>query len=299
MGQNRFHRWVGLSCLWAGVLVAATTLSAQTDIQVATPGGTTVAEKNVDSLRASYAVSLPPDVELTALARRRSPGSSSGTPTGYGAEFGDIFVGAGFQSRMRYVRHLAPRRRVDGWVGGGIGLGNARKNLGVELEFTSYSTLRSGFLNHRSFSFKVHRRLPWNTSIAYGWENAIRSEGLDGGSSMYGVASRAFKLRDRSSPFSRVTMSAGVGGGRFQTENAIEDWKHGMNAFGSVGVRILPPFSLITEWTGQDLTLGASIVPFPRIPLSISPAFADVTGTAGDGRRFIVGVGMDFSLLRK
>jgi len=282
-----------------GVLVAAPTISAQTHIPLATPGDTTVAEKNVDSLRASYAVSLPADVELTSLARRVAPGSSSGTPTGYGAEFGDVFVGVGFQSRMRYVRHLPPSRRVDGWVGGGIGLGNARRNLGVELEVTSYSTLRSGFLNHRSFSFKVHRRLPWNTSIAYGWENAIRSEGLDGGSSMYGVASHSFKLRDSSSPFSRVTMSAGVGDGRFQTESAIKDWKHGVNAFGSIGVRILPPFSLITEWTGQDFTLGASIVPFPRIPLAISPAFADLSGTAGDGPRFIVGVGMDFSLLRK
>jgi len=61
----------------------------------------------------------------------------------------------------------------------------------------------------------------------------------------------------------------------------------------SVGVRVLSPLSLIADWTGQDLMLGASIVPFVRLPLFIAPAFADVTGSAGDGARFVLGVGMD------
>jgi hypothetical protein len=40
------------------------------------------------------------------------------------------------------------------------------------------------------------------------------------------------------------------------------------------------------------LNLGASIAPFPNIPLIITPGVADVTGNAGSGGgRFILGVG--------
>jgi hypothetical protein len=255
-----------------------------------------VAAQNVDSLRASYILPLPPSVEVGRTAIRSSPGSSSGTPVAYGAEWGDLFLGAGFQNRMRYVKNLPYRQRVDGAVVGGFGLGNPRKILGIEAAITSFSTVRTGFFRHSSFSFKVHRALPWNMAIAYGWEDWIRTKGLDGGSSMYGVVSSYIRTREPyGSPFSSITLSAGLGGGRFQTEDAIIAQKHGVNAFGSVGVRVLSPVSLIADWTGQDLTLGASIVPFVRIPLFLTPAFADVTGTAGDGARFIIGAGLDFS----
>ncbi len=249
-----------------------------------------IAAQNVDSVRASYVLDLPPNLEVRTFAMRSSPGSSSGTPTAYGAEFGDVFFGAGYQARTRYTIHQ------DGAVVGGFGLGNPRKTLGIEAAITSFSTVRSGFFRHSSFSFKVHRALPGNLAIAYGWEDAIRTRGLDGGSSMYGVLSSYIRTREiDGSPFSSITLSAGVGGGRFQTEKQINAWKHGVNAFGSVGVRVLSPVSLLADWTGQDLTVGASLVPFIRLPLFITPAFADVTGTAGDGARFILGVGLDFS----
>ncbi len=259
-----------------------------------------VAAQNVDSLRRSYILALPPSVEVVRTAIRSSPGSSAGTPTAYGAEFGDIFLGAGFQARTRYTKGLPFRQRADGAVVGGFGLGNSRTAVGIEMAITSFSTLRSGFFRHSSFSFKVHRALPWNLAVAYGWEDAIHSSGTDGGSSMYGAVSSYFRTRETyGSPFSSVTLSAGVGNGRFQTEKAFLAGKKGVNAFGSVGVRVLSPVSLLADWTGQDLTLGASIVPFVRLPLFISPAFADVTGTAGDGARFILGVGLDFSFSQR
>jgi hypothetical protein len=259
-----------------------------------------VAAQNVDSLRASYILALPPGVEVSTSAIRSSPGSSSGTPTAYGAEFGDVFFGAGYQQRTRYTKGLPWRQRADGAVVGGFGLGNPRKTLGIEAALTSFSTVRSGFFRHSSFSFKIHRALPGNLAIAYGWEDAIHSSGTDGGSSMYGVVSSYIRTRDTyGSPFSSVTLSAGVGNGRFQTEKAFLAGKKGVNAFGSAGVRVLSPVSLIANWTGQDLTLGASIVPFVRLPLFITPAFADLTGSAGDGARFILGVGLDFSFSQR
>jgi hypothetical protein len=263
-------------------------------------GGRGLGAQNIDSLRASYLLPLPPSVELANPAYRIAPGSSSGTPTAYGAEFGDVFFGAGYQHRMRYTRGLPWPRSADGAVGAGFGLGDPRKSLGIELVYTSFSTVRSGFFHHSSFSFKVHRALPWNLAIAYGWEDAIHSRGTDGGSSMYGVMSSYIRTRETSeSPFSSVTLTAGVGDGRFQREQAFYDGKQGVNAFGSVGVRVLNPVSLFADWTGQDLMLGASIVPFVRLPLFITPAFADVTGSAGDGARFVLGVGLDFSFSKR
>src|SRR5205085_8012062 len=60
---------------------------------------------------------------------------------------------------------------------------------------SSFSTVRSGFFHHSSFSFKIHRELPWNLAVAYGWEDAIRTKGTDGGTSMYWVATAGIPLR--------------------------------------------------------------------------------------------------------
>jgi hypothetical protein len=266
--------------LVASIHLAAVSLSAQ----------------NVDSLRASYVLAPPPSVEVVRAAIRSSPGSSSGTPTAYGAEFGDVFFGAGYQQRTRYFKGLPWRQSADGAVFGGFGLGNPNRIVGIEATLTSFSTIRSGFFRVMSFSFKVHRTLPWNLAIAGGWEDAIHSQGTDGGSSKYGVLTSYIPTRENSeSPFSSITLSAGIGNGRFQTEKAFYDGKRGVNGFGSIGVRVLSPVSLLADWTGQDLMLGASIIPFVRIPLFIAPAFADVTGSAGDGARFVLGVGMNFN----
>ena len=241
--------------------------------------------QNLDSLRNSYRLPLPQLVQAAGSAYRETPGSSAQSPTAYGADWGDGYLGAGFQGRMRYTKALPLHRRVDGAVFFGFGLGNSDRNVGFEGDITSYSTVRSGFLNHTSFSFKLHRNLPGNFAIAAGWEDAIRTKGLDGGTSIYGVVSSAYK---------RLTMSGGLGGGRFRTESNIDNGIHRVNAFGSVGVRVADPVSLIADWAGQDLALAASIVPFARLPLYILPGVADVTGSAGDGARFILGVGLGF-----
>ncbi|MBO1349159.1 MAG: hypothetical protein EBE86_018005 [Hormoscilla sp. GUM202] len=57
----------------------------------------------------------------------------------------------------------------------------------------------------------------------------------------------------------------------------------------------MPQMHAIAEWTGQDLTVGISVVPFQNLPLVITPAVTDITGNAGDGSRFILGIGYGFS----
>ncbi|HXV16716.1 MAG TPA: hypothetical protein VD758_08050 [Gemmatimonadaceae bacterium] len=257
--------------------------------------------QNVDSIRASYILELPSNAQRIIPSIRISPGSSSGTPTAYGAEWGDVFGGVGFQARMRYVSDTLPlRRKADGAADFGFGLGNSESAIGIEVNFTSFSTVRSGFFHHSSFSFKIHRELPWNMAIAYGWEDAIRTKGTDGGNSMYGVLTAGIPLRDDyDAPFSRLTVTAGAGNGRFQKEQDFYAGRNHLNPFGSLGLRIIPAMSFIADWTGQDLMLGASIVPFARIPFFITPSFADITGSAGDGARFVMGAGLDFDFTKR
>jgi hypothetical protein len=252
-------------------------------------GASSLGAQNVDSLKNIYLLPVPPTVIRAAAAAasrsRETPGSSAQSPTAYGADFGDGYIGAGFQGRMRYVGDAPLSKRMDGAVFAGFGLGNSDDNVGFEGDITSFSTIRSGFGHHSTFSFKFHRNLPRNFAVAAGWEDAIRTKGLDGGTSLYGVVSTAYK---------RVTVSAGLGGGRFRTESNIDNGIHRVNAFGSVGVHVAEPVSLIADWAGQDLALAASIVPFAGLPLFVLPGVVDVTGSAGDGARFILGVGLGF-----
>src|SRR2546423_3687384 len=245
--------------------------------------GLRVSAQDVDTARAKFIIALPPDAQVYRFNTQISPGSSSGTPTAYGAEWGDVFFGAGYQARTRRGTH------VDGDAYAGLGLGNSRDYIGIELAYTSFTTIRHGFFRESSFSFKVDRDLPWNFALAYGWEDAIHSSGTDGGSSQYGVLTSFIPTRRDGSYFlSSITLSGGIGNGRFQTENAFNAGKNGVNGFGSIGVRVFRPISVIADWTGQDLMVGASIVPIPNFPLFITPAYADVTGTAGDGARFVI-----------
>lgn len=217
------------------------------------------------------------------------PGISVSTPTAYGANFGDVFIGAGFQARTRYAP--SGRDGIDGSAVAGIGLGNSARAVGVEVAMTFLSTIDSRLFDRTSFSFKVHRLLPANVGIAVGWENAVViGDDADGGDSLYGVVSKVFQFPDPDFA-RRVSLSLGVGNGRFRFEDDVLSDRDRVNVFGSVGVDLIPSVSLLADWTGQDLAMGASWVPFTRFPLVITPGFADITGHAGDGARFILGVG--------
>jgi hypothetical protein len=252
-------------------------------------------EAEIAALREQLKIpELPVVLTPSTLGPAASPGSSSGSPTAFGADFGSLFTGASFQERTRFTESS------DGAVSAGFGLGDATKAVGLEvavsvLDLTTNNGDDQAF-DRGSFSFKLHRRFPNNFAVAVGYENAIVWGFTDAGSSLYGVGSKIFQLQDSPrKPFSSLTVSLGVGNGRFQSEDDFNADKDNLNVFGSAGLRVLEPVSVIADWTGQDLTLGASIVPFRNIPIVITPAVADITGSAGDGSRFILGVGYSYS----
>jgi hypothetical protein len=219
---------------------------------------------------------------------RSSPSITIINPSGYGASSGSVGIGLGLQERTRF------RDESDGVIGLGFGLGNPQKNLGLQVGITLVDIsdpFRDGTVN-----LKLHRRLPYDLSVALGVQGAVTWGDPDGGSSVYGVATKRIPLKEnRSEPFSEIYTSLGVGGGQFRSEFNIDNELESVGVFGSVAVRVIEPINLIGEWTGQDLTFGVSIVPFRTLPLVIVPGITDVTGQAGDGARLILGVGYSLS----
>lgn len=259
---------------------APRSISAQDPAPAATPPSV------LDSLRAQFRL---PDIPVQMQIVRSAygvPAASLGSPTAFGASRGAVFAGAGYQQRTRYGN------LGDGAISAGFGIGAARI-VALEVTVTSFSTLRQGFGKNGSASFKVHRLINSRLGVAAGYENAVPWGGTDGGSSLYVVASRLIPLAgDEGKPFGGVGVSLGVGNARFRSERAVRAGEEGVNVFGSASVRILQPVTLMADWTGQDLNAGLAFQLPNNIPFSFSLGFADITGRAGDGARFIAGGGV-------
>lgn len=228
-------------------------------------------------------------LQRTARRSRSAPGISVLTPSAYGQSWGSASIGLGLQSRTRFTN------TADGVLGFGIGLGDARKSIGIDVGLTIVDLI-GDTAQDGTVSIKLHRRLPDDFAVAAGIKNLIRFGATDSQTGYYGVVTKRFQLQENvEKPFSQLFVSAGVGSGQFRSELDITNNRDSVGIFGSVAVRMAEPVSAIAEWSGQDLTLGLSIVPFPEVPLVITPALTDITGSAGDGSRFILGIGYGFS----
>jgi hypothetical protein len=228
-----------------------------------------------------------PKKKLLRRAVRYSPSITLLTPSAYGKSWGQISVGGSFQSRTRFGSES------DAAIGFGFGFGDARKAVGLDVGVGIGDV--SGF-QRGTVGFKLHRQLGNQLAIAVGVNNALTWGLIDGGISPYGVVTKGFRMREETRmPFSQLYVSAGAGTGRYRSEGDVINRRDSVGAFGSVAVRVIEPMNLIAEWSGQDLTLGLSILPFPKVPLVFSPAVTDVTGTAGDGPRFTFGIGLGFT----
>jgi hypothetical protein len=214
-----------------------------------------------------------------------SPALSIYIPVGYGADRNTVFLSGSYQSSVREDSGDV------GAAGIGIGLGNAAKTVGVEL---SYALETSENFGEGGFNAKIHRRLGQDLAGAIGWNGFLNFGRNDFEQSKYGVITKVFRTQESlNSPFSRVSVTAGVGDGQFRSNGAVKAGDNNVNVFGNVALRVIRPVSLIAEWTGQDLALGLSIAPFKNLPFVITPAVRDIAG-AGDGARFVLGAGTAF-----
>ena len=221
------------------------------------------------------------------------PGITSNTPIAYGGFKGQGAVGIAYQDRTRFSN------KSDGIAGVALSFGSPQTvGLDVVLTALDLSNKNGGSFGSRSaLSLKAHRPLNDTLAVALGVEDLIASNKTpDQRRSVYGVVTKQLNLKPSSNDaFSRLHLSLGVGNGRFQSENDVFAGRNGIGVFGSVAVQATPAIRPFAEWTGQDMNVGASIVPFKRIPLIITPALADITGSAGNRTRFTLSAGYRFS----
>ncbi len=243
------------------------------------------------------------------------PVGGLGTPTAFGANWGDFFVGAGYQNQTRPAdvftnptpSTLTAKLPETYAYSAGLGLGDARSFLGLETVATTYNRAGSGSFENGGISFKLHKLLGDNFAIAGGYENAITfgsnsgaatnpDGGVNGARTGYGVASLVLNPDPNVGFFSNTTLSVGAGAGRFRSVGDIRTNRDTINVFGSVGTRLSPNFSLVADWNGQDLGVGLPItIPFGGgSAFQVTPALVDLANSETGGSRFVVSGGLGF-----
>jgi hypothetical protein len=225
------------------------------------------------------------------LPNKGSPGFTIGVPSGFGADRNRFYSGFSFQTDTRYGND----DDRDGTMGFGVGLGNAQKNVGVELSYTLASFGSNRDFGSGGFNAKIHRQFDEGLSVAAGWNGFITiGQEEDFKDSIYVSGTKIFRTRESlDSPFSRMALTLGVGNGQFRTEDSVTNDENTFNPFASLSFRVVRPMSAIVEWTGQDLAIGTSISPLKRVPLTVNIAVRDIVG-AGDGARLVGGIGTSF-----
>ena len=191
----------------------------------------------------------------------------------------------------------------DGGFGVGVGLGDPARFVGAELAYAGNGTTRSGFFTNGTLSARLHR-IVGGYGVSIGQENITQigvssGPGPDGGRSNFLAVSRLVRLGVRdtisvadSMPHRELMWTVGIGDGRFRREQDVFANKSTVNVFGSLGYRFHERFAAIVDYTGQDVALALSVVPFRCFPLVVTPGFADVAGLAGDGARFVLAIGL-------
>ncbi|MEM9089105.1 MAG: hypothetical protein AAGC93_10210, partial [Cyanobacteria bacterium P01_F01_bin.53] len=173
------------------------------------------------------------NVPASVSRRRAYPGITISNPTGYGADRGQIFAGIGFQSRTRFSGGtIFGGGSRDGTVGVGFGIGDARESVGFQISYTAASFGGSRAPLSGGLNAKIHKQ------FGNGWAAAIGGEGIinfgrlpedddeiefnDFEGTYYGSVTKVINLReDFNQPFSRLSLTGGVGSGRFRSVDQI------------------------------------------------------------------------------
>jgi len=263
--------------------------------QTNSPGTSDNSPIDVENLRQQLLIEplVKPAPPAQAAKRTYPPGLSFGAPSAFGAGWGDVFVGASGATRSS----KSGDNPLDGSISTGFGLGNSQKLVGLEFAFNNGSIKNFG--KNGTFDLKVHRiayaKGTNQVGVAAGWKTFAQygNEGVRD-SSAYGVVTTYSLLRpnDSVNPMP-ISFSAGAGGGDFRQGNAST------GVFGGVGVQVHPQVGVGFGWSGVGLNIGASFVPVPTIPLTITAQGADLTDNSSGGTVFVLSVGYGFNFLPK
>jgi hypothetical protein len=205
-------------------------------------------------------------------------------PSAYVAEWGNYFISSSIYGYQEGNGN--DTFNVDGGVSVGVGLGNARRFLAVEVDFNLESladTNNGGSLDVRlgrelisTHTFALQLGAGWLGVASYGnWPKP--------GGSPYGVVTAAWPLRPNAADFRQtLQVNLGGGGGRLQRIDGQDLSSVGLLA--SVGVELTPNLGISAGWAGRGANASVSYVPLRATPLYLTLSGANLTNVDGTGR---------------
>ena len=230
-----------------------------------------------------------PPINIDA-AQFYHPGSGTGIPEGFGSEWGNVFITL-FGASTDRIRTTY----VDSSISMGLGLGNPRDLVGLELNYNILST-RTALALNGSFDIKLHRYIfqdnrvvvsaavGVNNFIVYGPEASLNVP------TVYGVVSGVTYLHpdDPINPM-LLTLTLGAGG-------APNYATAGTGLIAGAGVELNSQLAIGSAWNGTGFSLGGSYVPFRNIPITLTALYEDIFDMTQAGHKFVVAVGFSQDL---
>ena len=261
--------------------LAATNPAQQYVVNCAAPAPVaTITQQDLDS---RVGLPTPPPIATAAIAVPapiNAPVSSITTPSGFGANWGDVFVTAGYQDRI-----------PGSGYGAGFGIGDAKNFIGLESSYSTTSGNGNNLFDQGAGNFKLHKLLGDNVSVAAGWENAIRQNLPNGTTNtFYGVLTGVLPVGSSSN----FTASVGAGNGRFRTVSDVVANQDTTNLFGSLGFRATENIGVVADWDGNAVNLGLPLT-FKlgeSVGFQVVPSLLNVSSSNGGQSQFGLGGGL-------
>lgn len=203
------------------------------------------------------------------------PGSSLGAPSGMVASKGSAFVGIGGMN-------TPDTSRTDGSLTVGMGLGDSIKSVGATASVTvgSINNSDGGFGERKAVNLSVGKFFENDQiGLAIGGVNLASSNrtSTPADPSIYAAVTKVFSI-----PNHPVIVNFGIGSNdfvdiKYQPADS-KDRVQAVSPFVSAGYYVNPHVSLIADYTALVGSIGASISPVHKIPLTITVGAYDVTG---------------------
>ena len=227
-----------------------------------------------------------------------TPGLSFGAPSAYGASGNSVFVGISYgawgKEGLFTWYNSEGKKRADGSMNFGLGVGDP-KQIAAEVSVGIISmTCQKGescFGADGTMGVKLHKKFEGKfvDGIGLGYSDLVRWGEASDFATVYAVASKDFKVRDKD-----ALISLGVGTGSFRTKSDSDSNKNNPNIFGGIGVKLNPRLSFATSWNGSTLGAGFGISPF-NYPLSVSAGVTDITDVNGNGYQYSINIGYSYT----
>ncbi len=227
-----------------------------------------------------------------------SPGLSFGAPSAYGASGGSVFIGVSYgadgQDGLFTFYNKDNEKVADGSMNFGFGIGDPNQ-LAAEVSVGIISmTCQKGsscFGADGTMGVKLHKKFEGKfvDGLGIGYSDLVRWGEASDFASIYGVASKDFKINNKDG-----LLSLGIGTGSFRSKSDMDSNKNNPNLFGGVGIKLSSRLSIASSWNGSTLGAGFGISPF-YFPLSVSAGVTDITDVNGQGYQYSINIGYSYN----